>query len=147
MSVYFYNEDVSLPSLNYDVLKNVLKNEIRRNGLRLGEINYIFCSDNYLLDLNIKFLNHNFYTDVITFDYSENNIIAGDIYISTERVLNNSVIFEQNYSNELIRVISHGLLHLLRYNDKELVEIELMRMKESELMNKYFASMPTLDKQ
>ena len=147
MSVYFYNEDVSLPSLNYDVLKNVLKNEIRRNGLRLGEINYIFCSDNYLLDLNIKFLNHNFYTDVITFDYSENNRIAGDIYISTERVLNNSVIFEQNYSNELIRVISHGLLHLLRYNDKELVEIELMRMKESELMNKYFASMPTLDKQ
>ena len=147
MSVYFYNEDVSLPSLNYDVLKNVLKNEIRRNGLRLGEINYIFCSDNYLLDLNIKFLNHNFYTDVITFDYSENNIIAGDIYISTERVLNNSVIFEQNYSNELIRVISHGLLHLLKYNDKELVEIELMRMKESEIMNKYFTSITTLDNQ
>lgn len=147
MSVYFYNEDVSLPSLNYDVLKNVLKNEIRRNGLRLGEINYIFCSDNYLLDLNIKFLNHNFYTDVITFDYSENNRIAGDIYISTERVLNNSVIFEQNYSDELIRVISHGLLHLLKYNDKELVEIELMRMKESEIMNKYFTSITTLDNQ
>lgn len=137
MSINFYNEDVILPSLNYHVLRKILKKEIRFNKSNLGEVNYIFCSDDYLLSLNIKFLQHNYYTDVITFDYSENNCIAGDIYISTDRVLNNSVTFVQNLSDELVRVISHGMLHLLKYNDKELDEIVKMRHKESELMLKY----------
>ncbi len=137
MSIYFYNEDVVLPEVNFNTLEKVLKREIRINKSKLGEINYIFCSDEYLFDINVKFLNHNFYTDVITFDYTANDVVGGDIYISTDRVLNNSITFGQLYSDELVRVVSHGLLHLLRYNDKEPEEIIVMRMKETDLVSKF----------
>ena len=137
MSIYFYNEDVVLPDVNFNTLEKVLKREIRINKSKLGEINYIFCSDAYLFDINVKFLNHNFYTDVITFDYTANDVVGGDIYISTDRVLNNSITFGQLYSDELVRVVSHGLLHLLRYNDKEPEEIIVMRMKETDLVSKF----------
>ena len=137
MSIYFYNEDVKLPDLNFDFIKKILKSEIRRSKAKLGEINYIFCSDEYLLDMNIRFLEHEFYTDVITFDYSLDSVIAGDVYISTDRVINNSATFGQTIPNELVRVISHGLLHLLKYNDKEEEEIVLMRSSENRLIKKY----------
>ena len=137
MSISFFNEDVNLPGINFEVLQKVIKGEVRRNKLKLGLINCIFCSDDYLLSLNIKFLNHNYFTDVITFDYTNENIVSGDIYISTDRVLNNSSIFKQKFTDELVRVISHGLLHLLKYNDKEPDEILIMRNKESELLEKY----------
>jgi probable rRNA maturation factor len=136
MSFQFFNEDVGLPELNFEKIVRILKNELRMHQVLLGSINYIFCSDNYLLKLNIEFLKHNYFTDVITFDYSEGRIVAGDIYISIDRVMNNSVIYKQNYSDELIRVISHGLLHLLKYNDKEEEEIKMMRQKESQLLKK-----------
>lgn len=119
------------------MVQKVLKGEVRKNKLKLGSINYIFCSDDYLLSMNIKFLNHDYYTDVITFDYTTETCVSGDIYISTDRVLNNSATFEQNFSDELVRVISHGLLHLLKFNDKEHDEILVMRNKESEMVNKY----------
>ena len=136
MSFQFFNEDVALPDLNYAVIMKILKSELRVNRVLLGSINFIFCSDNYLLELNIKFLNHDYFTDVITFDYSEGRIVAGDIYISIDRVRNNSVTYQQSYIDELIRVISHGLLHLLKYNDKEEEEIIMMRKKESQLLNR-----------
>ncbi len=137
MSIYFFHEDVVLPDINFDALIKVLKREVRVNKYKLGEINYIFCSDEYLLDINVKFLSHDFYTDVITFDYTVNDVLSGDIYISTERVLNNSVTFEQLYVNELVRVVSHGMLHLLKYNDKDPEEIEVMRIKEADLVSKF----------
>lgn len=137
MSIYFYHEDVDLPDINFDALIKVLKREVRVNKYKLGEINCIFCSDEYLLDINLKFLSHDFYTDVITFDYSANGVLSGDIYISTDRVLNNSVTFEQLYFNELVRVVSHGILHLLKYNDKEPEEIKVMRIKEADLVSKF----------
>jgi probable rRNA maturation factor len=136
MSFQFCSEDVELPELNFDKIVRILKGELRVNQVLLGSINYIFCSDNYLLKLNIEFLKHDYFTDVITFDYSEGRVLAGDIYISIERVKNNSVIYKQFYSDELIRVISHGLLHLLKYNDKEEEEIKMMRQKESQLLGK-----------
>src|SRR5665647_398695 len=136
MSFQFFNEDVGLPELNYEVIKKIMKGELRSHKVLLGSVNFIFCSDNYLLELNIQFLNHDYFTDVITFDYSEGRVVAGDIYISIDRVMNNSLIYKQNYIDELIRVISHGLLHLLRYNDKEEEEIKMMRQKESQLLNK-----------
>ena len=136
MSIHFFNEDVELPEFNFDGIARILKRELRMHRLLLGSINYIFCSDNYLLKLNIEFLDHDYFTDVITFDYSEGRNVAGDIYISIERVKNNSVIYKQNYSDELIRVISHGLLHLLKYNDKEEDEIKVMRQMESHLLKK-----------
>jgi len=136
MSFQFFNEDVVLPELNFEKIVRILKGELRVHLVLLGSINYIFCSDNYLLELNIKFLKHDYFTDVITFDYSEGRVVAGDIYISIDRVMNNSVIYKQNYSDELTRVISHGLLHLLKYNDKEKEEIKIMRQKESQLLKK-----------
>jgi rRNA maturation RNase YbeY len=137
MSILFFQEDVVLPDINFEVLVKVLKSEIRSNKYKLGDINYIFCSDEYLFDINLKFLKHDFYTDVITFDYSENNVLSGDIYISTERVLNNSITFEQLYVDELVRVISHGMLHLLKYDDKEAEEVKEMRVKEADLVSKF----------
>jgi len=137
MSIFFYHEDVVLPEVNFKALEKILKREIRINKSKLGEINYIFCSDEYLFDINVKFLNHNFYTDVITFDYTANGVIGGDIYISTDRVLNNSITFGQLYKDELVRVVSHGLLHLLRYNDKEPEDVIVMRMKETDLVSKF----------
>jgi len=134
MSIQFFNEDVSKPLLNYDVISKVLKQVIRTNKSKLGDINYIFCSDEYLLQLNMKFLRHDYFTDVITFDYSENVLVSGDIYISTDRVKQNAGTYGQLYETELLRVISHGLLHLLKFNDKEESEIEIMRLKESELI-------------
>ena len=136
MSIQFFNEDVELPELNFEKIVRILKGELRVHKLLLGSINFIFCSDDYLLKLNIEFLEHDFFTDVITFDYSEGRVVAGDIYISIDRVMNNSVIYQQDYFDELIRVISHGLLHLLKYNDKEEEEIKMMRQKESQLLKK-----------
>lgn len=139
MSIHFYNEDVVFPALDFDLLQSVLKYKIRVAKGKLGTINYIFCSDEYLLELNIKFLNHDYYTDVITFDYSEHPLVAGDIYISTERVKHNSITFNQDFNDELVRVISHGLLHLLKYDDKEAEDIAEMRRMESFLLSRYIS--------
>ena len=139
MSICFYNEDVIMPLLKFGRIKKCLKNEVISHQCTLGAVNYIFCSDDYLLALNTKFLQHDYYTDVITFDYTQNTLVAGDIYISTDRVLNNSFIFKVEYEEELVRVICHGLLHLLNFGDKEKDEIDLMRRKEYELIHAIFS--------
>ena len=134
MSIQFFKEDVDLPTINLKLVIGVLKQTVRANKLILGTITYVFCSDEYLLKLNKQFLNHDYYTDIITFDYSEENVVGGDIFISTDRVRNNSETYNQSYETELLRVISHGLHHLLKFNDKEESEIEIMRAKELELI-------------
>ena len=136
MSINFFCEEVILPDCNYEIVSKVIKSELRLKKLKLGQIGYIFCSDEYLLGLNKKYLNHDYYTDVITFDYSEIPVISGDVFISVEMVLNNSVIFGQLFEQELIRVISHGFLHLLGYKDKESEDIKTMRSMESLMMNR-----------
>jgi probable rRNA maturation factor len=139
MSILFFQEDVELPDLKFEIVKKVLKRELRINNFKLGNLNFIFCSDEYLLRLNIEFLQHDYYTDVITFDSTDEDIVSGDIYISIDRVMNNASIFNQSFQAELIRVISHGFLHLLKFNDKEVEEIELMRKKENELLIKIYS--------
>jgi rRNA maturation RNase YbeY len=141
MSIYFNCEDVIIPSLSFDILGKALKSEIRMSKFKLGELNFIFCSDVFLLSLNVKFLNHDYLTDVISFDYSSEGVVSGDVYVSTERVLNNSITFGQFFEDELVRVIAHGLLHLLGFNDKEEEEIYLMRMAESRVVKKYLDSL------
>lgn len=106
-------------------------------GFQAGDINYIFCSDDYLLDLHKKHLNKDTYTDIITFDYSEGDTISGDIFISVDRVRENAEIFNSKEDDELLRVMSHGILHMCGYNDKEAEEAELMRLKESEKMRMF----------
>ena len=98
----------------------------------MGDINYIFCTDNYLLNLNQKYLSHDTLTDIITFDYSEGNILSGDIYISIERVKENSNLFNVDFFEEVLRVTAHGVLHLAGYKDKSDADASEMRNKEDE---------------
>jgi rRNA maturation RNase YbeY len=91
---------------------------------------YIFCSDEYLLDINIKYLGHDYYTDIITFPYVEKHLIESDLYISVDRVKENAEDFEIPFENELLRVMVHGLLHLIGYSDKRDDDIHMMRQKE-----------------
>lgn len=120
---------------NIDQTKNWLSNIIIEEKKVEGELVYVFCNDNYLLEKNIQFLNHNTLTDVITFDYCNNQTINGDILISTERVAENAKLFQTDYLTELHRVMAHGLLHLLGYKDKEKEEKILMRKKEDYYIN------------
>lgn len=99
-------------------------------GKKLGDISYIFCDDNYLLEINRQYLQHDTLTDIITFDYVEGSVLNGDIYISVERVRENAGIFQVPFEQELVRVLAHGLLHLCGYGDKSEKESKVMRSKE-----------------
>ena len=114
-----------------------IKNVISEENKELGEVNYIFCDDKYLLEKNIKYLDHDTLTDIITFNYCEGDIISSDIMISVERVMENSSIFENSFSEELNRVMIHGILHLIGYNDKTDGEKEIIRKKEDYYVNKF----------
>ena len=114
-----------------------IKNVISEENKELGEVNYIFCDDKYLLRKNIKYLDHDTLTDIITFNYCEGDMISSDIMISVERVMENSSIFEHSFSEELNRVMIHGILHLIGYNDKTDGEKEIIRKKEDYYVNKF----------
>ena len=116
-------------------IKNWLKDTIVNEKKKVGDINYIFCSKEYLKKMNNDYLSKNYETDVISFDFSKNNKISGDIYISSETVKKNSIIFNVCFNNELKRVMVHGLLHLLNYNDKSKQELKIMREKENFYIN------------
>ena len=122
---------------NTEDLNLWINNIIKEEKMVIGELVYVLCNDEYLLEKNIKFLNHNSLTDVITFDYSKDKIISGDILISTERVIENAKIFNVNYLTELRRVMVHGLLHLFGYNDKHKKDSNTMREKENYYLNKF----------
>jgi rRNA maturation RNase YbeY len=107
-------------------------------GKELGDLTLIFCSDEELLTLNQEHLKHDYYTDIITFDYSTETYIAGDLFISIDRVLENSSVEKVPFDEELHRVVYHGLLHLLGYNDKNEEEIRTMRSKENYYLTKLF---------
>ena len=116
-------------------IKNWLKDTIVNEKKKVGDINYIFCSKQYLKKMNNDYLSKNYETDVISFDFSKDNKISGDIYISSETVKKNSIIFNVCFNNELKRVMVHGLLHLLNYNDKSKQELKIMREKENFYFN------------
>ena len=104
------------------------------HGKKLGDINYIFCDDNYLLQLNLQYLQHDTLTDIITFDYVEGDLLNGDIYISVERVRENADIFGVTFDEELLRVLAHGLLHLCGFKDKSKKDAAEMRRQEAAAM-------------
>ena len=136
-SIHFFVEDINFVLKNKRKIQKVLAILSEKEGKELGEISYIFCSDNYLLKINKKYLNADYFTDVITFDYCVGNKISGDIYISIERVKENSRIFSQSFFNETLRVILHGALHLCGYKDKKPKEEKIMREKENFYLNEY----------
>ncbi len=115
-------------------LKSWIKSIVEKEGMKVGDISYIFCSDDYLLEINKTYLQHDYYTDIITFDYNAENKIAGDLFISIDRVRENAEELNQSFEDELHRVIIHGVLHLLGYKDKTEKEEKLMRKKEQECL-------------
>ena len=128
IQVHFQDaEPGEFPSIN---VSKYIQELITKERYACGEIGIILCSDRYLLNINKEYLGHNYYTDIITFDYVENNTINGDLFISIERVKENAKLFNTDFVNELWRVIFHGVLHLIGYNDKTEEEQKLMRGKE-----------------
>ena len=118
-------------------LKNYLKGLIISEGFIPGDLSLVFCTDEYLLKVNQDFLQHDYYTDIITFDYCENGKIQGDLIISLDRVLENSLIEKTRFEEELYRVIFHGTLHLCGYKDKGKNDILLMRSKEAQHLKRF----------
>ena len=121
---------------NEEGIVNWISDAIASEKKTLGEINYIFVSDEYLLNLNKTYLNHNTLTDIITFDNSVGNILHGDIYISVERVQDNAIDFNVSFEEELHRVMIHGVLHLAGYRDKTDKEAEEMRTRENHYLER-----------
>ena len=103
-------------------------------GMKVGDVNYIFCNDERILEVNREYLQHDYYTDIITFDYTEGNIISGDLFISLDTVRTNAEQFNQPYERELHRVIIHGILHLCGINDKGPGEREIMEAEENKAL-------------
>ena len=128
--VRYFFEDVDFQYkerlLNNRWLKMVAESEIRR----LGDLNIIFCSDPYILNINIQYLGHDYFTDIITFDYCEGNKLSGDLFISVDSVRENALFYGTEFHEELHRVIVHGVLHLIGYDDHTGDEVKVMRGKE-----------------
>ena len=136
--IRFFYEDVheilNNPQQTIEWIERIVENE----GKQITHINYIFCSDEYLHNLNLKHLNHDFYTDVITFDLSnEARTIEADIFISIDRVEENSKSLKNHFDHELHRVMIHGVIHLLGYNDKSEEDKHVMRKKEDSCLSLY----------
>ena len=125
-----YETDFQLhdESLFSDWISRVIASEAKKEG----DINYIFCDDEFLLDVNQKYLNHDYYTDIISFDYSVGNELHGDVFVSVERVRENAIDFNVAFEEELKRVIIHGILHYCGYKDKTEAEEQTMRTKEDQ---------------
>ena len=116
------------------LIQNWISACIETYGFNEGELNYIFCDDDYLLKLNVEFLDHDTLTDIISFDYTMGKLISGDIFISVERVRENAEIFNQTIDNEIYRVMIHGVLHYMGYKDKTFKDKEIMRMEEDKCL-------------
>jgi rRNA maturation RNase YbeY len=130
VSINFYFEDIKKFPLDLPKTRNWIKKSISTEEKKTGEISFIFCSDEYLLGINRQYLEHDYFTDIITFDYVENNIISGDIFISIDRVRENASEFQVSFQNELNRIIIHGVLHLIGFKDKSATDKRLMTNKE-----------------
>lgn len=136
-AIQFFEEDISFKLKNKTQLRNWIKDSIVAEGYKLSELNYIFCSDAYLIEINRQYLDHDTYTDIVTFDNSDiERLIVGDIFISVERIRENAAKYGVTETEELHRVIIHGALHLLGYTDKKPTDKKNMTLKEDFYLNK-----------
>ena len=127
--IQFFFENIDEINIDLDVNK-WLENIIMSEEKKVGEITYVFCDDDYLLKINQDYLKHDYYTDIITFDYVKGKTISADIFVSLPRILENTQLHSKDFKNEFHRVLAHGILHLCGYKDKTQEEILLMREKE-----------------
>ncbi len=132
--ISYYAEGVQMPDINTNVVRQWIIQVAASHGCRVGDINYIFVDDERILELNRQFLQHDYYTDIITFDYDEADIISGDLYISLDTVRSNAELVGATYEHELHRVIVHGVLHLCGINDKGPGEREIMEKHENQAL-------------
>jgi probable rRNA maturation factor len=132
----FFVNNLKFSFKHKQTIKCWIKNYLTESGYKVGEINIIFCSDSYLLDINKKFLSHDYFTDIITFDYSQKFIVSGELYISMDTVFANSLEYKQPFVKELYRVIIHGILHMTGYNDSNFTEQNMIHCKEDELLER-----------
>lgn len=130
MISFNYETDFELP--NEEAFENWIIDIVDSEASTVGEINYVFCDDDYLHKINVEYLNHDTLTDIISFDYTVGNLIQGDIFISIERVKDNANDFKVSFEEELKRVMAHGILHYCGYKDKTDKDAEIMRQKEEE---------------
>ena len=131
----FFTENVDFDLLRPIKTKKWIKNTSISEGYEIADLNYIFCDDNYLLEINKQYLDHDYFTDIITFDNSEeDNVIEGDIYISVDRVRENAATFHADFETEMRRVLIHGLLHLMGYDDTDEKLKAAMRAKEDQYL-------------
>jgi probable rRNA maturation factor len=129
--------DIEIPGFDSEFFVFTINDLIKLESFKVGEITVVFCNDDYLLDMNRTYLNHDYYTDIITFDYAEDIIISGDLFVSFDRIIENSISFDVSFNHELSRVIYHGVLHLCGYKDKSEEEIKVMRGKENYYLEKF----------
>ena len=138
MTISFNKADKSITLGNRMALKGFLEKQMKKEGLRIECLQYVFCSDKYLLGINKQFLNHDYYTDIISFDLSETKgVLIGDIYISVDRVKENAKTMKTKQTDELLRVIFHGALHFCGYKDKKTADAKLMRAMEDKWIKAY----------
>lgn len=135
-NIEIFFEDIQPFNIQNIHIQKIIKELIISELKIIGNLSVIFCSDKYLLDMNKQYLNHNYYTDIITFDYAEENIISGDLFISFERIVDNAKVFNSELIKEVYRVIFHGILHLVGYNDKTEKEQNVMTEKENFYLSK-----------
>lgn len=128
--IELFFEDTEILDVSPEFFVSWLSVLCKTEGKELGDVSIIFCSDAYLLAMNVEHLNHDYYTDIITFDYCDGAVVSGDLFVSVDRVKENSVDLKQLFHVELNRVVAHGVLHLIGYGDKLEGEEELMRSKE-----------------
>lgn len=134
MDIAYITENVEMPGFNHELVKVWLEQVAHNHSRKVGRLTYIFCDDDYILATNRKFLGHDYYTDIITFDYSNSHRISGDMVISLDTVRTNAEQFSHSYSEELMRVMVHGVLHLCGINDKGKGERIIMEHHENEAL-------------
>lgn len=134
MAILYQTVDISFPKIKRRETTHWIKRMIAHHHKKQGDITYIFCSDAEILRINNTYLNHDYYTDIITFDYSEGDKISGDLFISLQTVKTNSEKFKTDYIEELQRVMIHGILHLCGFEDKTSAGKKIMRAKEDEAL-------------
>lgn len=140
ISIYFHNEDNNYTLRQKTKIKHWLQQAAKKEGYSIEEVNYIFCSDEYVLQVNQQFLNHNYYTDIITFDNADKEqkkqkLLVSDIFISIDRCKENAKTYNITTAEELHRILIHGLLHLCSYKDKTKATKQLMTQKEDYYLN------------
>jgi metalloprotein, YbeY/UPF0054 family len=139
LKINFFTEGVSFNVKGKIDIRKWMHFVIKMHSKNLGEINFILSSDDYILKINQDFLSHNYFTDIITFNYNEGISLSGDIFISIDTVRKNAEIYKVSFENELLRVMIHGILHLIGFDDRSMVDRDVMRNEENRCLDIYYS--------